>query len=182
MGIAVARAAAMYDPVKKDVGERHRYAAQTQSYGPSARGGHSRCDVKISDVEIHYPFVDRPDVLVLMSEQAYKKYLGGAKESGMVILDGDLVRERPDCQHFIVPATKAAEEIGTRVIANVVMLGAFQSITGSISFEALRRAVLDLVPNMTHELNEKALERGRILGEELLKEGKCSPLEARKGE
>lgn len=181
MGIAVARAAAMYDPVKSAGSEQHRYATQTQSYGPAARGGHSRCDVKIADEEIHYPFIDRPEVLVLMSEQAYKKYLEGAKDSGVVIIDGDLIRERPDCRLFIVPATKAAEEIGTRVVANVVMLGAFQRLTESVSFDALKRAVMDLVPEMTHELNTKALERGRALGEELLKEGKCSPIEMKKG-
>lgn len=179
MGIAVARGAAMYDLGGNSVGNGHGYATQTQSYGPAARGGHSRCDVKISKSDIHYPFIDRPDVLVLMSEQAYRKYLPGLKEDGIVIMDGDLIRERPDCQHFLIPATNAAEELGARVVANVVMLGAFQKITGSVSSEALRMAVLDLVPAVTHELNEKALERGRELGEKALKNGGCSPLEKR---
>ena len=180
MGIAVARGAAMYDH-SKDAGDgAHKYATQTQSYGPAARGGHSRCDVKISEKEIHYPFIDRPDILVLMSEQAYKKYLPDLKESGIVIMDGDLIKERPDCKFFLVPATNSAEALGTRIVANVVMLGAFQAITGLIGQDALRKAIFDLVPEPTHELNEKALERGRELGEELLKSGKCSPLEVMK--
>ena len=113
MGIAVARGAAMYDH-SKDAGDgTHKYATQTQSYGPAARGGHSRCDVKISEKEIHYPFIDRPDILVLMSEQAYKKYLPDLKESGIVIMDGDLIKERPDCKFFLVPATNSAEALST---------------------------------------------------------------------
>ena len=56
-----------------------------------------------------------------------------------------------------------------------MMLGAFQAITEAISYEALKKAVLDQVPKMTHELNTKALERGRELGKEALKEGSCRP-------
>lgn len=178
MGIAVARGAAMYDHAEGSA-DRHRYATQTQSYGPAARGGHSRCDVKISDSEIHYPFVDEPEILVMMSEQAYKKYMGGLSGSGVAIMDGDLIEERPDCRFFTVPATKAAEAIGTRIVANMVMLGAFQAITGCVSFDALKTAVMDLVPEMTHDLNAKALERGRELGREQMESGKCSPYERR---
>jgi 2-oxoglutarate ferredoxin oxidoreductase subunit gamma len=175
MGIAVARAAALYDLKETQSGDSHRYAIQTQSYGPSARGGHSRCDVKISDEEIHYPFIEKADILVVMSEQAYKKYSDSLSESGIMILDTDLVRERPTCKLFIVPATKAAEDLGTRVVANVVMLGAFQAITNAVSMEALKKAVLDQVPGMTHELNTKALELGSELGRDALREGSCRP-------
>lgn len=168
MGIAVARGAAMYDHRSDLPGEAHRYATQTQSYGPSSRTGHLRCDVKISDEEIFYPLVDQPDILVIMSEQAYAKYAEGLKEQGTLIMDEGLVRERPERKLFLVPATKAAQEIGTRSVANVVMLGALQSITGCISYDALKRGMFDLVPEVTHELNAKALERGRGLGDELM--------------
>jgi len=171
----VARAAALYDLKEVSSGDRHRFAIQTQSYGPSARGGHSRCDVKISDEEIHYPFIEKADVLVIMSEQAYRKYSDNISESGMMILDSDLVKERPTCKLFTVPATKAAEDLGTRIVANVVMLGAFQAITKAVPMEALKRAVLDQVPEMTHELNTKALERGSELGMEALRNGSCKP-------
>ncbi|MEM4262277.1 MAG: 2-oxoacid:acceptor oxidoreductase family protein [Thermoplasmata archaeon] len=174
MGIAVARAAALYDVIKDANGERTRFATQTQSYGPSARGGHSRCDVKISDEEIHYPFIEKPDILVVMSEQAYRKYSDEFNADGLMILDSDLVRENPSCRNFRIPATKVAEEeLGTRVVANMVMLGAFQEITGAVSWDALQKAVLEMVPKPTHELNKKALERGRELAREIA--GKCKP-------
>ena len=155
MGIVLARAAALYE--KKS-------AIQTQSYGPSARGGHSKCDVKISDHEMLYPFVDVPDYLVIMSQQAYSKYVGERKPSTQVIIDPDLVLDRPNGNVLEVPATKAAEEIGTRIVANVVMLGAFREISNVVSAESLELSLLDSVPPATHELNKKALSLGAELG------------------
>src|SRR5512137_1363380 len=104
MGIAVARAAALYDLKEGGSGDRHRFAIQTQSYGPSARGGHSRCDVKISDREMMYPFVEIPDYLVIMSQQAYLKYIHERKPDTRILIDPDLVLERPNGDIFYVPA------------------------------------------------------------------------------
>jgi len=170
MGIAVARAASIYDKKSSSATQAlHRYAVQTQSYGPSARGGHSRCDVKISEAEMYYPFVDLPDILVIMSEQAFRRYSQDINEGGLLILEDDLVKENPQGNVIRIQATRAAEELGTRIVANVVMLGAFQVLTKVISWDALVNAVMDLVPEITHELNMKALERGRDLGIEAVK-------------
>lgn len=159
MGIVLARAAALYE--KKS-------AIQTQSYGPSARGGHSKCDVKISDHDMLYPFVEVPDYLVIMSQQAYSKYIEERKLSTRVIIDPDLVLDRPKGNVLEVPATKAAEEIGTRIVANVVMLGAFREISHVVSAKSLELSLLDSVPSATHELNKKALGIGAELGKRAL--------------
>lgn len=170
MGIAVARAASLYDKKSSSAMQAlHRYAIQTQSYGPSARGGHSKCDVKITDGEMYYPFVDQPDIIVIMSEQAFRKYGVDLKESALMIIEDDLVRENPEGRVVRIPATRTAEALGTRIVANVVMLGAFQVITNVVSWDALVKSVLDLVPEVTHELNGKALERGKELGKEAVK-------------
>jgi 2-oxoglutarate ferredoxin oxidoreductase subunit gamma len=169
MGIILARAAALYDrPVGED-GKVHRKSAiQTQSYGPSARGGHSKCDVKISDEEMLYPFVEIPDFLVIMSQQAYTKYINERRPETKMIIDPDLVMDRPKGDLYLVPATKAAEGIGTRIVANVVMLGAFRHISGIVSEEALEKALLETVPKPTHDLNKIALALGAKLGAEAM--------------
>ena len=96
MGIVLARAAALYDmPVGEDGKVKRKSAIQTQSYGPSARGGHSKCDVKVSDEEMLYPFVEIPDYLIIMSQQAYSKYIAERKPDTKIIIDPDLVFERP---------------------------------------------------------------------------------------
>lgn len=169
MGIILARAAALYDrPVGEDGKVRRRTAIQTQSYGPSARGGHSKCDVKISDREMLYPFVEIPDYLVIMSQQAYSKYIQERKPDTKIMIDPDLVTDRPKGDVFYVPATKAAEEAGTRIVANVVMLGAFREISDIVPSEALEKALLDALPKPTHELNKTALALGAKLGREAL--------------
>lgn len=174
MGIILARAAALYDrTVGEDGKEMRKNAIQTQSYGPSARGGHSKCDVKISDQEMLYPFVEIPDGLVIMSQQAYAKYVHERKPDTKVVIDPDMVLERPKGDVYLVAATKAAESLGTRIVANVVMLGAFREITEVVSYEALERALLDSVPKATHDLNKSALTLGTKLGREALdKRGK----------
>jgi 2-oxoglutarate ferredoxin oxidoreductase subunit gamma len=169
MGIIFARAAALYDrSVEEDGKVVKKTAIQTQSYGPSARGGHSKCDVKISDHEMLYPFVEIPDYLVIMSQQAYSKYIQERRPDTKIVIDPDLVMERPTGDVFYVPATKAAEGIGTRIVANVVMLGAFREISGIVTYEALEKALLDSLPKPTHDLNRSALSLGAKLGREAL--------------
>lgn len=165
MGIVLARAAALYDrPMTKEGKVIRKSAIQTQSYGPSARGGHSKCDVKISTAEMHYPFVEIPDYLVVMSQQAYEKYVHDVKPGTKIILDPDLVKAKPTGHVYQIKATKEAEAIGTRVVSNVVMLGAFREISDIVAYDALEKAMLESVPKATHDLNKSAMALGKRLG------------------
>jgi len=169
MGIVLARAAALYDrPVGEDGKPIIRAAIQTQSYGPSARGGHSKSDVKISDKKMLYPFVEIPDYLVVMSQQAYSKYIVERKPDTRIIIDPDLVLDRPKGDVYMVPATKTAEGLGTRIVSNVVMLGAFREISDVVSYASLEKALLDVLPQPTHELNKSALSTGAKLGMDVI--------------
>jgi 2-oxoglutarate ferredoxin oxidoreductase subunit gamma len=165
-GIVLARAAALYDrPMTKEGKVIRKSAIQTQSYGPSARGGHSKCDVKISTQEMHYPFVEIPDYLVVMSQQAYEKYIHDVKPGTKIILDPDLVKTKTSGHVYQIRATKEAEAMGTRVVSNVVMLGAFREISDIVTYEALEKAMLESVPKATHDLNKAALSLGKRLGQ-----------------
>ena len=169
MGIVLARAAALHDqPVGVDGKVKRKSAIQTQSYGPSARGGHSKCDVKISTEEMHYPFVEIPDYLVVMSRQAYSKYIHDVKPETKIVLDPDLVPDSPEGHVHRIRATKSAEELGTRVVANVVMLGAMREISNIVSYDALEKAMLEVVPPATFDLNKRALALGSKLGKEAI--------------
>jgi 2-oxoglutarate ferredoxin oxidoreductase subunit gamma len=169
MGIILARAASLYDRSTGENGSvRRKNAIQTQSYGPSARGGHSKCDVKISDQDMLYPFVETPDYLVVMSQQAFAKYIHERRPDTKVVIDPDMVLDRPKADLYLVPATKAAENMGTRIVANVIMLGAFRQISDVVSYESLEKALLDAVPKATHDLNRNALLVGAKLGQDAL--------------
>ena len=144
-------------------------AVQTQSYGPEARGGASRTEVVVSDEEIAYPKVQAPDILVAMSHEALIKYYDDLKDEGILIVDPDMVDET-EISDFIkehnidvyhAPATKTAtEDIGLRIVANIVMIGAIVKVTKIVSVEAAKKAVLDSVPKGTEKKNIEAFEAG----------------------
>jgi 2-oxoglutarate ferredoxin oxidoreductase subunit gamma len=159
-GIIVGKAASLFDGIN---------AVQTQSYGPEARGGASKTEVVISDAEIDYPKVTSPDVLIAMSYEALMAYKGDLKEDGTLIIDPDFIDE-DEIKDFVkerniklyrARVTKTADlEIGLRIVANIVMVGAITKLTKVISYDAAKEAVLDSVPPGTEKKNLQAFEAG----------------------
>lgn len=135
-------------------------AVMTQSYGPEARGGASSASVVVSDARIAYPFVQRPDVLLAFSQEAYAKFMAEVKTDGIILVDQDLVECQSDRRHHAIPATRLAEELGRRIVANMVMLGFFSGVTGFVSMKAVERAIEGTVKPATLELNVRALAAG----------------------
>jgi len=148
-------------------------AVQTQSYGPESRGGSCKSEVVISDEEIDYPKVVDPDVLVVMSQEAFTTYAETLKPTGTLLLDPDMVPRhefKNKARVFMIPSTKIAEELGRTIVANVVMLGALVAITGITSAEAFKNSLLSNIPKGTEKLNLTAFEKGYEYGKKLLVE------------
>jgi 2-oxoglutarate ferredoxin oxidoreductase subunit gamma len=146
-------------------------AVQTQSYGPESRGGACKSEVVISEDEIDFPKVVEPDILVLMSQHAYNDYADDVKSGGIIILDPDMIpreKEMKNVKVFRVPATKIAEELGRRIVANIVMLGAFVAITRALDENALRESIRENIPKGTEELNLAAFQKGYDYGKNLV--------------
>ena len=137
-------------------------AAQSQSYGPEARGGASKAEVIIDDAPIYHPHVERPDIVLAMTQKAADKYYGDLAPEGLLVLDSDLVPETPDFPHVIrIPITKlAVEQVGKPLFANIVALGAVARLTGLVEFETVKTSVANRVPPHTVEQNMKALQTG----------------------
>lgn len=66
-------------------------AIQSQSYGPEARGGATRCDVLISDKPIYYPKVQLADALVCLTQEAFNKYHQYLAPGGLLLTDAQYV-------------------------------------------------------------------------------------------
>ena len=161
-GYILGKAAALYD---------HKHSTMTQNYGPDSRGGACSAQVIVADVPVSYPHLTRPQTLVAMSQEAYVKYVGELVEGGLLIIDEDLVRPNGDPQRarlYRIPCTRIAEEMGRKMIANIVMLGCLAALDHSVSVDALRQAVRTSVPKGTEDLNIKAFDRGYERGQELL--------------
>ncbi len=160
----------------------HRETTLTQSYGPEARGGACSAQVIISDKAIHYPYVRKPDILVCMSQGGFDKYGSLLREDGILITDQDLVQpsDATGTVAFSIPATRMAEELGRKMMANIVMLGFVTAVTGAVSVESARTAVKGSVPKGTEEKNLAAFNRGLDFGLATLK-GRRRKAEGKKG-
>ena len=151
-GFIVGKAASLYDG---------KAATMTQSYGPESRGGACSADVVVSQGEIGYPKVKSPNVLLAMSQEAFTLNIGHVRPDGMVVIDSDLVKtEEPDPRLLSVPATRLAEQLGKKVVANIILLGFFTAQTRLLSQEAMRKAIQSSVPSRFTSLNLRAFEVG----------------------
>jgi 2-oxoglutarate ferredoxin oxidoreductase subunit gamma len=144
------------------------YATMTQNFGPEARGGACSAQLVLSDSPILYPYITQPDILVVMSQEAYVRFGPELKDGGILIVEQDLVRvadlEVPgrdkELQVYSIPATRIAEELGKRMVLNSVMVGFFTAVTHLMDPDAVRKAVADSVPPSFLDLNVKAFEKG----------------------
>jgi 2-oxoglutarate ferredoxin oxidoreductase subunit gamma len=160
-GIIVAAAASIH---------AGKNSVQTQSYGPESRGGACKSEVVISEQEIDFPKLVQPDVLVVMSQAAYNDYADDIKQGGLVILDPDMIPTQKDLgkvKIFKVPATKMADQLGRRIVANIVMIGAFVAITKLLDENAVKESIKENIPKGTEELNLAAFEKGYEYGNSL---------------
>ena len=168
MGLILAEAAGIYEG---------RNVVSSQLYGPESRGGASRSDVIISDEEIDYPEVENPDILFVFNQAAASKYVAHLKPGGTVIYDSTYVTNPPAVEGtvFLLPITQLArEKVGMDIVANIVAIGAINTLTGIVSREALIKAVMDRVPKGTEEVNRKALQAGFEAAETLISEAKAA--------
>jgi 2-oxoglutarate ferredoxin oxidoreductase subunit gamma len=143
------------------------FATMTQNFGPEARGGACSAQLVVSDSPVLYPYVTQPDIVVIMSQEAYVRFGSEIKDGGILIVEQDLVRVsdlKKDIQVYSVPATRIAEELGKRMVLNSVMVGFFTAVTHLLEPDAVRRAVADSVPPNFKEINLKAFEKGYEYG------------------
>jgi 2-oxoglutarate ferredoxin oxidoreductase subunit gamma len=139
-----------------------RQATMIQSFGPEARGSACSATLVVSDREVLYPYIRRPDIFVVMSSEGYEKYGQELKPDGILVFEQDLVHPTlvEGQRAFGVPSTRIAESLGRTIVQNIVMVGFFTGVVDLVPDEAMRDAVRGSVPAGTEELNLKAFEKG----------------------
>ncbi len=140
-----------------------------QSYGPESRGGACSAQVTIADGPIYFPYIQNPDILVCMSQSGFDKQFATLKADGMLIIEQDLVKAPEERDHFAIPCTRFAEELGNKMMANIIMIGFLTAVTGAVSMDAARDTVAKSVPKATVQTNLKAFERGWEFAQATLK-------------
>ncbi|MFC1561908.1 2-oxoacid:acceptor oxidoreductase family protein [candidate division KSB1 bacterium] len=153
-GLLIGKAASIYDD---------KHATMIQSFGPEARGGACQAQVIVSDEKILYPYVRKCDILIALSQEAYSKYVNDLKEGGILIYEKDLVKPgdvHESIKTYSIPSTHLAEELGRKIVQNIVALGFFTAVTGLVNKSSMRKAVQTSVPKGTVELNLRAFDTG----------------------
>ena len=157
-GMIIGRGASIHDT---------KHATLTQSFGPEARGSACGASIVVSDDPVEYPYVTKADILIVMSQEACNRFAPEMASGGTLLYESEMVEPR-DLQDgilsFGVPATRIAEELQRRMVANIVMVGFLAAHTDLISVDALRESVKTSVPAGTESLNLEAFQRGYDYG------------------
>jgi len=172
-GYLLGKAASIYDG---------KQATMTQSFGPEARGSACSSQVVISDDRVLYPYVTVPHVVVAMSQEGFTKHGENIKEGGILVIDEDLVkpeRTKKGVKLFAIPSTRFAEEMGAKIVANIVMFGFFTAVTNLIRAESAKKAIESSFKEKLMELNLKAFDKGYQYGKELLDQRAGAKTEAK---
>jgi 2-oxoglutarate ferredoxin oxidoreductase subunit gamma len=162
-GMVLGKAATLYD---------NQHVTLTQSFGPEARGSACSVQLIVSPEPVLFPYITRPDILVVMSQEAASKFAPGVKAGGRLLYEQDLVQLgktlAPEVKTYGIPATRLAEELGRKLVLNMVMVGFTTAVTSLIAPDAVRRSIETSVPRGTEKLNLAAFEKGFEFGRSLL--------------
>lgn len=137
---------------------------QTQSYGIASRGGFSQAEVIMDRDEIIFQNVEKPDMVLCMSEEAMEKHhrLG---ESGIPIFyDTTLLKAHGGENLIGYPFTELANELGNAGVANTIALGAMVRRSPMVKFESLEVVLAKKYSGHMAEVNIKGLKIGIGLG------------------
>lgn len=135
------------------------------SYGPEMRGGTCNCSVTLSDDPIGSPTVYNPDILIVMNEPSFLKFIDNVKPGGCAFVDTTLVDSksaRTDISIYEIPATALAEQNELKGGANIILIGMLLKKTGIITLENIEAAVRKIVPPAKAQLIENNMKAIRI--------------------
>lgn len=144
-------------------------AAYKSNYGPEARGGRSFAQIVIKDSPEDWPEVMTPDILIALSQEGYNARISEVSLESKVFFDVDLVKTilPAKAQHIPVLATRVANELGLRVVVNMVMLGAIVAVTRLVLISNLFEVVKKETGKFS-AVNLDAVREGYKLGKKYL--------------
>lgn len=145
--------------------------AQTQSYGPAARGGACKAELVVSDERIDYVKAVELDCFVAFNKQSFDKFKSDIRSQTRVFIDSTFMglEDVADCgadQFFLFPATRYAEENFRAVCANIVMMGFFVAKNPEINLDNAREALREVMNPKVLAMNLEALQFGYDKGME----------------
>jgi pyruvate ferredoxin oxidoreductase gamma subunit len=143
-----------------------KYSQAFPSFGAERVGAPVQAFVRIDDKKIRIrEDVRHPDYLIVQDENLLETVpiLDGLKPEGLIVVNSEKKPEdlqlKTTATVETIPATEIALEIIGRPIPNAIMIGAFCTITGLVSLNAVQEAIMEKFPGRVGENNVAALER-----------------------
>jgi 2-oxoglutarate ferredoxin oxidoreductase subunit gamma len=140
-----------------------KYAAQSQTYGPEARGGSSRSEVVLSDNEIDYPWSMQTDILVALTQQGYDQNTADLSEEGLIIVDSDLVHRVLWSNFISIPFRQIARDVGEERAINMAAVGAVAAFCPYVSRDSLATIMGKKLPPAKVDASLKAFDKAMEL-------------------
>ena len=153
-----------------------RYTAQSQAYGPEARGGSCKAETIVSDSPIGFTKVQNPTFLMTLTQRSFNHYGPETDENCLILMDSSLtVPEGVKAKTVVsLPILDTAKNVVGRIqTANIVAVGCINGLLHLTDDKTMEKAVLMHIPAGTEKLNMKALSEGRTLAEKWLEENKA---------
>jgi len=156
----------------------NRHVTWLPSYGPEMRGGTAYCNVVIADTPVGAPIVTtNATCAIVMNLPSLVKFEQSVVPGGMILLNSSMIdrlASRTDIHAYSIPAGDLAGECGNVKAANMVMLGAYLALTGTVKTASITKAFRKVFGQKGHrflDLNIAALQKGFAAipgGEEVL--------------
>jgi pyruvate ferredoxin oxidoreductase gamma subunit len=143
-----------------------KFSQAFPSFGAERVGAPVQAFVRIDDKKIRIrEDVRHPGYLIVQDENLLETVpiLDGLKPDGLIVVNTEKKAEdlqlKTTATVETIPATEIALEIIGRPIPNAIMIGAFCTITGLVSLDAVQEAIMEKFPGRVGENNVAALER-----------------------
>ena len=145
--------------------EEGKHVTYVPSYGAEVRGGTCNCHVRLSDVAIYSPLVERATCLVLLNGPSYERFRTHRSADALLLVNSSAVVVNEEDAGFAVEvnATEIADDLGDVRVANMALLGALNARREFVADDTLKRGVQETLAGKgakVVELNLEALERG----------------------
>lgn len=136
-----------------------KYAAQSQTYGAEARGGMSRADIVLSDLEIDYPWGLEFEILVALTQEGYDQNVAAIKTDGIVLVDSDLVQRTLWNKVISLPFKQIAKDLHEEKAMNMAALGAIAAFCPYVSQQSLAEIITKRLPSSKVETSLRAFDQ-----------------------
>jgi len=136
-------------------------------YGGEMRGGMSMSTVVIGDAPLlALPVTASAGAAVVLHHHFWERPRSRLRRGALVVADSEVASnlgEMPELTLVTVPATDLARSVGNPMVSGMILMAAFNAMTGLVAEQSLLAAMRKLVPSHRRqhlESNEKALMAG----------------------